>query len=78
MGIYAALLESYGLLARLEEVVDPQWDRVGLAIEAALQPRRIRGEGQETADPLVPRGAPGARGPISPWAPGGSESGSPL
>ncbi len=43
MGIYAAVLESYGLLARLEDVADQRWDRAGLAFEAARLPQRIRG-----------------------------------
>ena len=42
MGIYAAVLESYGLLPELEALVDRRWDRVGLASEAARLPRRIR------------------------------------
>jgi hypothetical protein len=42
MGIYAAVLEAYGLLARLEELVDSRSDRVGLAFEAARLPKRIR------------------------------------
>ena len=42
MGIYAAVLESYGLLARLDDLADARSDRLGLALEAARLPRRIR------------------------------------
>jgi hypothetical protein len=42
LGIYAAVLQGYGLLERLEGVVDARWDRAGLAVEASLLPRRIR------------------------------------
>ena len=42
MGIYAAVLEAYGLLGKLEELVDCRNDRVGLALEAARLPQRIR------------------------------------
>lgn len=42
MGIYAAVLESYGLLPRLEELADRRWDRAGLALEAARLPQRMR------------------------------------
>jgi hypothetical protein len=43
MGIYAAVLECYGLLPRLDDLTDLRHDRAGLAFEAAQQPRRIRG-----------------------------------
>jgi hypothetical protein len=42
MGIYASVLECYGLLPRLEEIVDRRLDRLGLALEATRLPQRIR------------------------------------
>ena len=42
LGIYAAVLEAYGVLQRLEDLVDPRSDRAGLAFEASRVPLRIR------------------------------------
>lgn len=42
LGIYASVLESYGLLPRLEDLVDHRLDRAGLALEAGRLPQRIR------------------------------------
>ncbi len=42
LGIYAAVLHGYGMLERLESVVDARWDRAGLAMEESRLPRRIR------------------------------------
>ena len=43
LGLYAAVLEGYGMLDRLEELVDPRRDRAGLAMENARLPKRVRG-----------------------------------
>ena len=42
LGIYAAVLADYGLLERLERLVDARWDRTGRALEESRLPRRIR------------------------------------
>ena len=42
LGIYAAVLQGYGLLEGLERVVDARRDRSGLALEESRLPRRIR------------------------------------
>lgn len=42
LGVYAAVLAGYGMLERLEGVVDARWDRAGLAREESRLPRRIR------------------------------------
>jgi transcriptional regulator with XRE-family HTH domain len=42
LGVYATVLMSYGMLERLEGLVDARWDRTGLALEESRLPRRIR------------------------------------
>jgi hypothetical protein len=42
LGVYATVLRGYGMLERLEDLVDARWDRAGLALEASRLPRRIR------------------------------------
>jgi hypothetical protein len=42
LGVYATVLHGYGMLERLESLVDARWDRAGLALEASRLPRRIR------------------------------------
>jgi transcriptional regulator with XRE-family HTH domain len=42
LGVYAAVLQGYGMLERLEGLVDARWDRAGLALEDSRLPRRIR------------------------------------
>jgi hypothetical protein len=42
LGTYAAVLHGYGMLERLEELVDPRADRAGLAMDVSRLPRRIR------------------------------------
>lgn len=42
LGVYAAVLAGYGMLERLEGMVDARWDRAGLALEESRLPRRIR------------------------------------
>lgn len=42
LGVYATVLLSYGMLERLEALVDARWDRAGLALEESRLPRRIR------------------------------------
>jgi len=42
LGVYATVLLSYGMLERLEGLVDARWDRAGLALEESRLPRRIR------------------------------------
>ena len=41
LGIYAAVLQSYGMLERLESLADARWDRTGLALEESRLPQRI-------------------------------------
>jgi transcriptional regulator with XRE-family HTH domain len=41
LGIYAALLHSYGMLERLESLAKARWDRTGLALEESRLPQRI-------------------------------------
>ncbi len=42
LGVYATVLNGYGMLERLESLVDARWDRAGLSLEASRLPRRIR------------------------------------
>jgi len=42
LGVYAMVLQGYGMLERLESLVDARWDRAGLAQEESRLPRRIR------------------------------------
>jgi transcriptional regulator with XRE-family HTH domain len=42
LGILANILVGYGMVERLESLVDARWDRAGLAQEDARLPRRIR------------------------------------
>jgi hypothetical protein len=43
LGILATLLVGYGMLERLETLMDVRWDRIGLAKQDVRLPRRIRG-----------------------------------
>ena len=43
LGIYARVLQSYGMLDRLSAMADVRYDRTGLALEASRLPQRIRG-----------------------------------
>jgi transcriptional regulator with XRE-family HTH domain len=42
LGVYATVLLGYGMVERLEGLVDARWDRAGLALEESRLPRRIR------------------------------------
>lgn len=42
LGVYATILADYGLVERLECLVDARWDRAGLELEQSRLPRRIR------------------------------------
>jgi hypothetical protein len=42
LGILASVLSGYGMVERLECLVDVRWDRAGLAQEDARMPQRIR------------------------------------
>ena len=42
LGVYATALLGYGMVERLEGLVDARWDRAGLALEESRLPRRIR------------------------------------
>jgi transcriptional regulator with XRE-family HTH domain len=42
LGVYATVLQGYGMLERLEGLADARWDRAGLALEESRLPRRIR------------------------------------
>jgi hypothetical protein len=54
LGIYAEVLETYGILERLVSVTEARWDRVGLAFDEARLPRRVRGPVQEPAPARSP------------------------
>jgi transcriptional regulator with XRE-family HTH domain len=41
LGIYAALLHSYGLLMRVERLADAQWDRIGQELQDSRLPKRV-------------------------------------
>src|SRR5262245_6289276 len=43
LGIYATVMEGYGMLERIAALTDVRYDRKGLALEAARLPQRIRG-----------------------------------
>ena len=43
LGTLANLLLGYGMIERLEHLMDVRWDRTGLAQEEDRLPRRIRG-----------------------------------
>jgi transcriptional regulator with XRE-family HTH domain len=42
LGIYATVLQGYGMLERLAGLADARFDHQGLALETARLPRRIR------------------------------------
>jgi len=42
LGIYATVLQGYGMLQRLAGLADARFDHQGLALETARLPRRIR------------------------------------
>ena len=44
LGVYAMVLQGYGLLGRLGLLAEARFDRQGLALEAARLPRRIHAE----------------------------------
>jgi transcriptional regulator with XRE-family HTH domain len=45
LGIYASVLQSYGMLERLESLAEARGDRAGLALEESRLPRRVRPPG---------------------------------
>jgi hypothetical protein len=54
LGIYAEVLETYGMLERLVSVTEARGDREGLVLDEARLPRRVRGPVQEPAAPRPP------------------------
>ncbi len=42
LGIYARVLNGYGMLARLSSLAEARYDRAGLALEDSRLPQRIR------------------------------------
>jgi hypothetical protein len=42
LGAYAAVLFGFGMIERLEQLVDKRWDWIGLAQDEERLPRRIR------------------------------------
>jgi hypothetical protein len=42
LGVSASVLAGYGLVERLEHLVDARWDLAGLALDESRLPRRIR------------------------------------
>ena len=42
LGIYATVLQGYGMLDRLAGLAEVRFDQLGLALETARLPRRIR------------------------------------
>ena len=65
MGVYAILLESFGMIERLERLLDAPFDRLGLALERNRLPRRARAPQrqlpfrpiEQTVDPAPHSGA---------------------
>lgn len=55
LGVYATVLLGYGMLERLEGLVDARWDRAGLALEESRLPRRIRVSQETATAPSRPR-----------------------
>jgi hypothetical protein len=51
LGVYAAVLQGYGMLDALQSLADARYDRAGLAEEDARLPRRIRS--QHADSPLL-------------------------
>jgi hypothetical protein len=51
IGIYAALLSSFGMLERLEHLLDAPFDKRGLAQERAQLPQRIHASPTMASDP---------------------------
>jgi hypothetical protein len=49
--IYAALLSSFGMLERLEHLLDAPFDKRGLAQERARLPQRIHASPTIASDP---------------------------
>jgi helix-turn-helix protein len=45
LGIYAAVLQGYGMVERLAGLAEARFDQTGLAFETARLPRRIRSPG---------------------------------
>jgi transcriptional regulator with XRE-family HTH domain len=43
LGIYARILQRYGMLARLAALAEARFDRQGLAMERERLPQRVRG-----------------------------------
>jgi hypothetical protein len=44
LGIFAAVLLGYGMIERLERLVDVRWDWAGVAQQEDRMPRRIRSQ----------------------------------
>lgn len=44
LGVYAMVLQGYGMLGRLASLAEARFDRQGLALETARLPRRIRAD----------------------------------
>lgn len=44
LGVYAMVLQGYGMLGRLAGLAEARFDRQGLALETARLPRRIRAD----------------------------------
>ena len=42
LGIYATVLQGYGMVERLAALAEARFDQTGLALETARLPRRIR------------------------------------
>jgi transcriptional regulator with XRE-family HTH domain len=42
IGAYAKILFVYGMIKRLEELIDPKFDKLGLELEEENLPKRIR------------------------------------
>jgi len=54
IGVYAALLSSFGMLERLEYLLHAPFDKRGLAQERARLPQRIHASPTNTSDPDNP------------------------
>jgi len=54
IGVYAALLSSFGMLERLECLLDAPFDKRGLAQERTRLPQRIHASATTPSDPDSP------------------------
>jgi transcriptional regulator with XRE-family HTH domain len=56
LGIFAAVLLGYGMIERLERLVDVRWDWAGVAQQEDRMPRRIRRHRRRLGDEIIEHG----------------------